>query len=131
MDTTTITPRFSETDMLGHISNTTLPIWFEGAREGFFRRIHPAMTTHDWPLILARIELDLKAQLHIGSEVTLKTSVEKIGSKSITVYQEAWQNQQLAAVARTVMVYFDYSEQCSKVIPDDVRGRLADLLIKE
>ena len=32
MDTTTITPRFSETDMLGHISNTTLPIWFEGAR---------------------------------------------------------------------------------------------------
>ncbi|MGS2723899.1 acyl-CoA thioesterase [Porticoccus sp. GXU_MW_L64] len=129
MDTTTITPRFSETDMLGHIGNTALPIWFEGAREGYFRRIHPAMTIHDWPLILARIELDIKAQLHIGDDVTLKTGVEKIGSKSMTVYQEAWQKDQLAAVARTVMVYFDYREQCSKVIPDDVRERLADLMI--
>lgn len=36
MDITVITPRFSETDMLGHISNTAMPVWLEGAREGFF-----------------------------------------------------------------------------------------------
>ena len=129
MDTTIISPRFSETDMLGHISNTAMPVWLETAREGFFRRIHPAMTTHDWPLILARIEMDLKAQIHVGDDVTIKTGVEKIGSKSITVYQEAWQKDQLAACARTVMVYFDYREQRSKMVPDKVRERLADLLI--
>ena len=129
MDTTTITPRFSETDVLGHISNTAMPVWFEAAREGFFRRIHPAMTTHDWPLILARIELDLKAQIHLGADVIVKTGVEKIGTKSLTVVQQAWQHDQLAAVGRTIMVYFDYSTQSSKPIPNKVKESLADLLI--
>ncbi|WIO75352.1 thioesterase family protein [Porticoccaceae bacterium LTM1] len=130
MDTTIITPRFSETDILGHISNTTLPVWFETGRDGFFRRVHPAMTTHDWPLILARIELDLKAQIHLGNDVIIRTGLEKIGNSSVVVYQEAWQNDILAACAKTVMVYFDYQEQCSKPLPSEVRERLAEMLIE-
>lgn len=130
MDTTTITPRFSETDILGHISNTALPVWFETARDGFFRRVHPTMTTHDWPLILARIELDLKAQIHLGNDVTIKTGLEKIGNSSVVVYQQAWQNDVLAACAKTVMVYFDYQEQRSRPLPNEVRERLAEMLIE-
>ena len=30
-----VMPRFSETDVLGHINNTALPIWFEAARTPF------------------------------------------------------------------------------------------------
>ena len=37
----TITPRFCDTDALGHISNTTLPVWFEGARDPIFRWFTP------------------------------------------------------------------------------------------
>ncbi len=129
MDETKIQPRFSETDLLGHISNTTLPVWFESARDGFFRRVHPALTTHDWPLIVARIEIDLKAQIHPGAEVKVKTGVEKIGSSSMVVYQEAWQKGQLAAVGRTTLVYFDYQTQKSQPVPNQVKARLADLMI--
>jgi len=63
VDEITLRPRFSETDALGHISNTTLPVWFEAGREELFRRIHPAMTLEEWPLILARYEVDLKSQM--------------------------------------------------------------------
>lgn len=87
------------------------------------------MTAHDWPMILARIELDLIAQIHVGDDVTIKTGLEKIGSSSMVTYQEAWQKEQLVAVGRTVMVYFDYNEQSSKPVPDEVRERLTDLLI--
>jgi len=33
----TIKPRFLETDALGHINNTVVPGWFEGARDPVFR----------------------------------------------------------------------------------------------
>jgi acyl-CoA thioester hydrolase len=130
MEEMTIRPRFSETDALGHISNTTLPVWFEAARTCIFERVHPALTFDDWPLIVARFEVDLKSQLFVGSDVTVRTGVEKIGNRSLTVYQEAWQKGVLAARGRTVFVYFDYGEQRSRRIPDAVRERLSDLLVK-
>jgi acyl-CoA thioester hydrolase len=33
----TVTPRFYETDALGHINNTVMAGWFEAAREPVFR----------------------------------------------------------------------------------------------
>ncbi|MBC7185133.1 MAG: acyl-CoA thioesterase, partial [Marinobacter sp.] len=55
-------PRFSDTDALGHISNTTLPVWFEQARTPVFRIFHPTLEADTWPLIIARLEIDLMAQ---------------------------------------------------------------------
>lgn len=129
VDEITLRPRFSETDALGHISNTTLPVWFEVGREGLFRRIHPAMTLEEWPLIVARFEVDLKSQMFLGHEVTIKTAIEKLGNSSLTVFQEAWQQGILAATGRTVLVYFDYSTQRSRPFTDSIRQRLADMLM--
>ncbi len=33
----TILPRFSEVDVLGHVTNTALPVWFEEGRQEIFR----------------------------------------------------------------------------------------------
>ena len=129
MDEITLRPRFSETDALGHISNTTLPVWFEAGREELFRRIHPAMTLEEWPLILARYEVDLKSQMFLGHDVTIKTAVEKLGTSSLGVYQEAWQQDRLAATGRTVLVNFDYSSQRSRPFIDSIRARLTDMLM--
>ena len=30
----TVSPRFAETDALGHINNTVIPVWFEQGRHG-------------------------------------------------------------------------------------------------
>ena len=40
---TSISPRFLETDALGHINNTVLPMWFEAAREPVFRMFSPEL----------------------------------------------------------------------------------------
>lgn len=130
MDEMVIRPRFSDTDALGHISNTTMPVWFESAREAVFSRVHPTMTLDDWPLIIAGYDIALKQQAHLGSDVTIRTGVENIGNSSIRVYQEAWQNDRLVATGRTTMVYFDYQSQRSQPVPAEVRERLADLMVK-
>ena len=58
-----IKPRFSETDALGHISNTAIPVWFEGARDPVFKILSPSLDLQKWPVILAKTEIEFHAQL--------------------------------------------------------------------
>ena len=58
MYTESLMPRFSDTDALGHINNTTIPVWFEGAREPVFKLFTPDLNPKDWHLIIAKIEIN-------------------------------------------------------------------------
>ncbi len=120
----TLSPRFAETDALGHLSNTTLPIWFEDAREPIFKIFNPELDLNSWSLILARIEVDFVRQIYYGSDVVIRTYIIKVGTSSFTTLQEAWQKGELAARGTATMVYFDYASQQSARIPDSIRALL-------
>lgn len=124
MFTMTVTPRFYETDALGHINNTVLPGWFETARDPIFRIFNPSLNVKEWNLILARVEVDFVAQIHLGDDVTLITGIEKIGNASFVVRQEAWQNNLCAARGKAVHVFFNYLTQKSEPLPASVRTAL-------
>jgi len=126
----TITPRFAETDALGHINNTVLPVWFEQGRHRVFKALHPAMSLHDWPIILAKISVDFVAQIYFGEDVVIRTGIEKVGNTSVIVKHEAWQRDELVARGDAVMVYFDYQSNKPTPIPLSVRDRLAPMIIK-
>lgn len=126
-----IMPRFYETDALGHINNTVVSGWFETAREPVFRIFNPVLSLKDWNLILARVEIDYVAQIHYGDEITLLTGVEKIGSSSFVVAQEAWQKNIRVARGKAVQVYFNYVTQKPEALPAEFRRELEkQLLIK-
>lgn len=130
MQSLTITPRFAETDALGHINNTVLPVWFEQGRHCIFEALHPAMTVNDWPIILAKISVDFLAQIYFGENVIIRTGIEKVGNTSVIVKHEAWQRDSLVARGDAVMVYFDYQSNKPTPIPLSVRDRLVPIMIK-
>ena len=119
-------PRFSDTDALGHISNTTLPVWFEQARTPVFRIFHPTLEAETWPLIIARLEIDLLAQSYWHIPVKIKTSIGKIGNSSFHVVQEAWQGDKQIARGIAVLIHFDYETEKALPIPEDIKARLAE-----
>ncbi|EHJ03610.1 thioesterase family protein [Marinobacter manganoxydans] len=119
-------PRFSDTDALGHISNTTLPVWFEQARTPVFRIFHPTLEAETWPLIIARLEIDLMAQSYWHIPVKIKTGIGKIGNSSFHVIQEAWQGDKQIARGVAVLIHFDYEIEKALPIPDDIKARLAE-----
>ena len=119
-------PRFSDTDALGHISNTTLPVWFEQARTPVFRIFHPILEAETWPLIIARLEIDLMAQSYWHIPVKIKTGIGKIGNSSFHVIQEAWQGDKQIARGVAVLIHFDYEIEKALPIPDDIKARLAE-----
>lgn len=127
----TINPRLSETDALGHISNTVMPIWFETARQPIFKIVHPPQTIADWPLIVARIEIDYLGQVYPGQEVEIRTGLARVGTRSFTTYQEAWQNQQRVARGYAVHVYFDFQQNQSAPIPEAIVQQLTEHLLQD
>lgn len=124
MFTTTLSPRFAETDALGHVSNTAFPVWFEDARMPIFEIFHPTFDINNWTLILARQEMDHVAQSYVAKEVTINTLVGRLGNSSMEVLHQAFQGGVLIAKAKVVMVHFDYNTSKSKPIPDSIRQQL-------
>ncbi|WP_417544362.1 acyl-CoA thioesterase [Marinobacter sp.] len=118
-------PRFSDTDALGHISNTTLPVWFEQARMPLFKIFHPTLDVKTWPLIIARVEIDFVAQSYWHLPVEVRTGVGKIGNSSFQVVQEAWQDGKMIARGNAVLIHFDYNSEKALAIPDDIRAELS------
>jgi acyl-CoA thioester hydrolase len=129
MFTEIIEPRFAETDALGHINNTVLPLWFEKARDPIFRFFTPDLDPKKWALIIARIEVDFKAEIFVNANVEVKTWFEKVGNSSMTVIQQAWQDGQLCAQGKTALIHFDWKLKKTKPINDTIRKQLTEHLI--
>ncbi len=115
-----IKPRFCETDALGHINNTVVAQWFEGARDPIFQWFTPDLCVNKWALILARTVVDFHAELKYGKSVVIKTYVSRIGNSSFDVFQEAWQQGVKCSSGTATMVYFDYDDKKSKKITSGI-----------
>jgi len=126
-----LSPRFSDTDALGHINNTMVPIWFEGARTPVFKIFTPELNLSAWPLILAKIDVSFEAQMFYGDEMEVRTYISRIGGKSFDVFQELWQKEKRVASGTAVMVHFDYQMQKSAEIPQAIKATLASHLFNK
>jgi len=116
----TFSPRFADTDALGHINNTNVPVWFEGGRDPVFKFFVPNLDPKKWNLILAKIDVSFHEQMHYGKEMEVKTYISRIGNSSFDVYQELWQDDIKCASGTAVMVHFCHKEQKSKTIPQSI-----------
>ncbi|NOU53043.1 acyl-CoA thioesterase [Pseudoalteromonas sp. JBTF-M23] len=122
-------PRFSETDVLGHINNTVLPVWFEAARVPIFKIFTPDLNPHQWKLIVAKVEVVFKGELFYGQEVEIKTAIEHIGSSSFVILQQAWQHGQCCAEGKTVMVRYDFAAKGAQSLSEDERAQLTTFMV--
>ncbi len=121
----TVTPRFYETDAFGHVNNTVVTGWFETGRSPLFELFADGLDKpSELPLILARVEVDFVGQIYYGSDVLIRTGIERIGNSSFVVAQQAWQKGQLVARGKAVQVYFEHDKQASAPIPVRFRAEL-------
>lgn len=128
-----ITPRFGDIDGLRHVNNNVLGIWFEKGRNDIFRFFTPdlSLSYDDWKLIMVRTEYDFVGQIYYNADVEIRTYVLKIGNSSFTIGHEAWQCGELKVKGQAVLVHFNFNEQKSVRIPDDIREKLSQHLINE
>lgn len=130
---TKVTPSFGDIDGMKHVNNNRILEWFELGGLDIYRYFTPDLDLdyENWKLIMVRKEADFVGQLRFGEDVEIRTYLLKIGNSSFTVGNEVWQNNELKAKGKTVIVHFDYVTQKSVPIPDDVRNKLEEHLISE
>lgn len=121
---TVITPRVSETDLAGHINNTTLPVWFEAARAPIFQLFHPHQDYRNWKMIIVKSTLEFKRQIYYGTNVVIRTWVKNIGNASLILHEELYQEGSLCAVNEAVYVNFNLKTQEAEMIPLHIRNEL-------
>lgn len=124
MYTTIIEPRVSETDGVGHINNTTIPIWFEAGRNQLFKLFTPDDSFQNWKMIILKMNVDYVAQIYFGRNVEVKTWVNKVGNSSLELYEEIHQEGRVCAKGTALYVNFNLQTQKSEPIPNDIRQEL-------
>lgn len=126
-----ITPGFYETDALGHINNTVIPMWFEKAREPIFKYFTPDLDPAKWRLILAGFDVQFLAETQYGEQVEIHTGIHKVGNSSLTIVQRAYQLQQRVAEGKCTLVQYDYQTKRSAPINDSIRTQLLQHLVND
>ena len=122
-----LTPRFCETDALGHINNTVIPVWFEAARDPVFDIVNPGQDLSKWNMIIAGFNIVFNAPTFYGTDVTVKTHISRVGNSSFEIAQSCWQNGRQTAEAKTTMVHYNYQTEKSQPMSDEVKVQLAAL----
>lgn len=80
--------------------------------------------------VVARTETDLRRELLPGQVVFVRSRWARIGSKSVTYEQELLDAETGAvhAAQRGIEVFFDPETRASRLVPDEVRAILTDLI---
>jgi acyl-CoA thioester hydrolase len=124
-----LTVRFRDCDPLGHVNNAVYLTYLEETRFAHWRAEWGFGTTNPAPdipgVILARVEIDYRAQARYGDVLDIRMTVTALGRSSFTYgYDIVDDRGGLVATAKSVMVIFDYKTQTPVPIPDRVRAML-------
>ena len=128
---TIIQPRVSETDGVGHINNTTIPVWLEAGRNELFKVFNPKDDFQNWRMVIVKSCVEYKAQIYFGKEVRIKCWIKRIGNSSLELYEEIWQSDKKCIIASTIYVNFNPERQCSEPINEEIKSILESHMIKE
>lgn len=123
--TLTITPRFYETDALGHINNASIAAWFEVARITFIESLEKQAAASSVNWILASLQIDFIAETFYGTDVIATVTDATAGNSSLMVTCEMTQGGKLTVRGKAVLVHLDTESKRPSRIPDSLREKLS------
>lgn len=122
----TVPTRWSDHDQLGHVNNTRFYTFDEDARLAYFGELwkDDPRFWKDYGFILARLECDFVAQLRHPAQVEIGFRIAGLGGSSFRTEAMMLHGEQVVAVTRGVLVWFDYQVQKPLRIPESVRAQV-------
>ena len=120
--------RYGDTDRQGHVNNAVFSTLLETGRvemiyDPAFPLVEPGAA-----FVIARLEVDFRAELSWPGEVAIGTRVAAVGRSSIRLEQAVFQQGHCAASAVTVIVQMDEETRKSRPLAEAARQRLLALV---
>ena len=116
--------RYRDTDRQGHLNNAVFSTFLETGRVAFLVNREEALAPPGCGFVIARLELDFRAEMHWGGEVEICTVVLRVGRSSFLLGQAIFQDGGCTATAHTTLVMMDETTRRSAAMPETLRARL-------
>jgi acyl-CoA thioester hydrolase len=125
----TLPLQWGDQDAMGHVNNTVYLRWFESARIGYGNLVgllQVASTQKIGP-ILAAVRCNYRRQLRFPDSVHVGARVTRIGRSSFTMQHRVVSAalRAIAADGDSTIVTFDYANQVSVPVPEEIRQNIA------
>lgn len=114
--------RFADVDILGHVNNVNQQHYFDLGKNMFFYDVMGVeVNFNKHGIITAATETSYLAQSKPNDKLYVETRIEKVGNKSVTVFQRLISRitGEVKTESRSVMVAFNFEKQESIPIPQE------------
>ena len=120
--------RFRDTDAMGHVNNAVYLTYLEQGRVAYLKRVLGMVKPAEFGIIVARIEIDYRSPAEIDDELLIGTRVIRLGGASFDMDYKIAETRtgRLIAQAKSVQVFFDYSLNKVRRIPEDVMDKVRE-----
>ncbi|MDR0661550.1 MAG: acyl-CoA thioesterase [Prevotellaceae bacterium] len=123
---TPIQVRFSDTDMLGHVNNSSYNQFFDIGRYEYLTKTFGDL--NNWKermLVVVHIETDYLKPVFIETNINVETQIAEVGNRSLKMRQQIVNDKgEIMVKSMSIMSAFDARTGQSFVIPDDWRERI-------
>lgn len=116
--------RYGDTDRQGHVNNAAFATFCETGRVLFLYDDAAPLAPPGRGFVIARLELDFRAELGWRDVVEIGTVVLGVGRSSFTLGQGLFADARCVATARSVLVLIDETTRHATPVPDALRARL-------
>lgn len=117
-----ITPRFRDTDLLGHVNNAVYLTYMETTRTAFYRSLELFNTN----FFIVHVELDYVKSVLMDTKLRIKLWINRMGTTSLEFgYDMVDENGTVFTRAKSVHVHYNHDKQQKLVIPDKLKELLS------
>ncbi|NKI17352.1 acyl-CoA thioesterase [Spongiibacter sp. KMU-166] len=111
--------RFSDLDMIGHVSNSNYASYFDMGRIDFFKEVEKMSTVKRPHHVVASVKMDMLREIRFDHKVEIATWCSRVGTKSMTIEHLIFADGEIATTSQSVLVGFDLKTRRSTPFPTD------------
>jgi acyl-CoA thioester hydrolase len=119
--------RYGDTDRQGHVNNAVFSTFLETGRVELLYDRTRKLVEPGTAFVIARLEMDFRAELLWPGEVEIGTRIASIGRSSVRLEQAIFQGGRCVASGITVMVQMDEETRKARPFSETIREQLAQL----
>ncbi|MDE6569401.1 MAG: acyl-CoA thioesterase [Alistipes sp.] len=117
---TPIQQRFTDIDPFVHVNNVAQQMYFDVGKTEYFRTLLGGDVLSGGALRIVTVSTatSYMEQIRMYDDVHVTTVCERVGNKSMTLYQQLLVGDRVCSESRSVMVAFDFAAQEGVRVPD-------------
>ncbi len=123
---TKIQKRFADIDMFRHVNNVHQQAYLDLGKTDYYHSVLSLdALVHNPTLMIVSTKTDFAGQVRYEDDVTVRTWVERVGTKSITLRQQIMSGEAVCTESESILVCFDLRTQQTIEVPAAWRERIA------